>query len=83
MFYGRLSKLFCSLSFIFLSLSRRRIAGNVRTTSERIGNAVGKLLVSAAPLTVRNSMGGSFIKALVNFYLSQCRFWKFLRRDLR
>lgn len=72
MFYGHLSKLFCSLSFIFLSLPRRRIDGNVRTTIERTGNAVGKLLVSAAPLKVSYSMGGSFIKALVKFYLSQC-----------
>ena len=81
MFYARLSKLFCSIMDYFISLSRRRIDGNVRTTIERTGNAVGKLLVSAAPLTVRYSMGGSFIKALVKFYLSQCRFWSYLQRD--
>lgn len=72
MFYGHLSKLFCSIMDYFISLSSRRIDGNVRTTIERIGNAVGKLLVSAAPLKVRYLMGGSFIKALVKFYLSQC-----------
>lgn len=72
MFYGRLSKLFCSIRDYFISLPCRRIVGNVRTTNERIGNAVGKLLVSAAPLKVRYLMGGAFVKALVNFYLSQC-----------
>ena len=70
MFYARLSKLFCSIMDYFISLSRRRIDGNVRTTIERIGNAVGKLLVSAASLKVSYSMGGSFIETSMKFYIS-------------
>lgn len=69
---GQMSNIFCSNRNYFLSLPSRRIVGNWRQTHERIGNAVGKLLVSAAPLKVSYSMGGSLIKAFVKFYLSQC-----------